>query len=94
MPAYAIFAGEGHLGDPGHRHALCGEQHHLGPAPGHHRAAAPADDPQQPPPFIVIELPYSHTLGHPHTLTEAYREQKHLARRVATQQGEPWLLRH
>jgi len=89
-----IFTGERHLGDPGHRHALRGEQHHLGAAPGHHRAAAPADDPQQPPPFIVIELPYPYTLGHPHTLTEAYREQKHLARRVATQQGEPWLLRH
>lgn len=34
----AVVTGERHLGDPRHRHALCGQ---LGPPPGHHRPGAP-----------------------------------------------------
>jgi hypothetical protein len=89
-----VFAGEGHLGDSRRRHGLGREQHHLGPAPGHHRAGAPADDPQQSLPLVVTELPYSHTINHSATLIDAHRDAKHLARRVAARRGKPSLLRH
>jgi len=51
-----VLAGEGHLGDRGHIHALGGQQYHLRPPPGHHRPAAPADDPHQPLSLVIIDL--------------------------------------
>jgi hypothetical protein len=41
-----VVAGERHLGDLRHAHALGGQQHHLRAPPGHHRPGASADDPQ------------------------------------------------
>jgi hypothetical protein len=53
---HPVGAGEGHLGDLRYRHALRGQQDHLGPSPRHHRAGAAADSPQQPISLIVIDL--------------------------------------
>jgi len=52
------------LGDLRHRHALSGQQHHLGPTPGHNRHRAAADEPRQPPALIVTDLSHLHSLGH------------------------------
>nr|WP_238419214.1 hypothetical protein [Streptomyces taklimakanensis] len=51
-----VSAGERDLSDLRHRHALHGQQHHPGSAPGHHRPDAAADDPQQQPPFVAVDL--------------------------------------
>ena len=44
-----VLAGERHLRDSGHIHALSRQQHHLRPPPGHYRPTAPAHNPHQPP---------------------------------------------
>lgn len=36
----------------------------LGRPPGHYRTRAPADDPQQPPALVVINLPDLHPFSH------------------------------
>ena len=59
-----VLAGERHLRDRGRVHALRRQQHHLRPPPGHHRPAAPADDPHQPLALVIIDLTHPHTLGH------------------------------
>jgi hypothetical protein len=53
---YPVGAGEAHLGDPGHVHALDRQQHHLRPPPGHHRPRRPAHYAQQPVPLFVRHL--------------------------------------
>lgn len=75
-----VRAGERHLGDLRYGHALCGQQHHLSPPPGHHRPLASADNPQQAPALIVINLPDLHTFGHPHSLTEITVRHVHASR--------------
>src|SRR5215467_2276064 len=49
---------------------LGGQQHHLRPPPGHHRARAPADDPHQPPSLIIVDLPYPQPFGHRASLSD------------------------
>jgi hypothetical protein len=63
--AHMVFAGESHLGDLGHRHALGGEQYHLRSPPGHHRPPAAAHDPQQPTALVIIDLTDPYTFSHP-----------------------------
>jgi hypothetical protein len=41
-----------------------GQQHHLGPPPGHDRPAAPADDPHWPPPLVIIDLTHPQPFSH------------------------------
>jgi hypothetical protein len=59
-----VGAGEGDLGDRRHGHALGAQQDHLGSPPGHHRPGRAPQDPQQPLPFLVGDLPNPHPLGH------------------------------
>jgi len=59
-----VRAGERHFGDLRHGHALRGQQHHLRTTPGHHRAAASADDPQQTPALVIIDLADSYPFCH------------------------------
>jgi len=59
-----VRAGERHLSGLRRQHALSGQQHHLGPPPGHHRPSAPADDPQQSLALAIVDLPHPHTLSH------------------------------
>lgn len=66
-----VRAGEGDLGDLRHGHALRGQQHHLSPPPGHHRAGATADDPQHPSALIVVDLADAYSFCHPHSLMAA-----------------------
>jgi hypothetical protein len=68
-----VLAGERHLRDRGHIHALRGQQHHLRPPPGHHRPAAPADDPNLPPALVIIDLTDPNTLGHRPSLSGGVR---------------------
>jgi len=51
-----VLAGERHLRDPGHVHALRRQQHHLRPPPGHHRPTVAAHDPHQPATLFIIDL--------------------------------------
>jgi hypothetical protein len=53
---YPVGAGEAHLGDPGHVHALDRQQHHLCPSPGNHRPRRPTYYAQQPVPLFVRHL--------------------------------------
>jgi hypothetical protein len=89
-----VVAGERHLGDLCHGHALRGQQHHLGPPPGHHRPGAPADDPQQPSALVVIDLTHVYSICHPHRLMAVGRPGPGPGRRVTSQQGERCLMRH
>jgi hypothetical protein len=83
-----VRAGERHLGDLRHGHALRGQQHHLGPPPGHHRPGAPADDPQQPPTLVVIDLADTYSFGHQHSVPVArHRSGIRTARHLSTGQG-------
>ncbi|MFF5422254.1 hypothetical protein ACFY49_39255, partial [Streptomyces misionensis] len=52
------------LDDPRHRHALRGEQDHLGPPSGHHGPGTPAGDQRQAPALIIIDVPHPHTFSH------------------------------
>ena len=61
---------------------------HLGPPPGHHRPRAPADDPHQPPSFIIIDLTHAQPLGHPASLGDRAPPGN------PPDPGEPNLLRH
>jgi hypothetical protein len=81
-----VLAGERDLRDRGRVHALGGEQDHLRPPPGHHRPAAPADDPHQTPAFVIIDLAYAQPLTHPASLDHR--------RPRANDPGKPNLLRH
>lgn len=83
---------ERHLGDLRHRHALRGQQHHLGPPPGHHRPGSPADDPQQPPALVVINLPDPHALSHAIILDRPVSPGQQPA--GTSPQGERCLTRH
>jgi hypothetical protein len=85
--ANPVLAGDGHLRDRGHIHALSRQQHHLRPPPGHHRPAAPADDPHQPLSFIIVDLTHTHAICHWPSLSD-----QHLQGKAAA--GEPHLLRH
>ena len=62
--ANPVLAGKRDLRDRLHVHALRGQQHHLGPPPGHHRPAAPANDPHQPLSLVIVDLtqpqPFTH----------------------------------
>jgi hypothetical protein len=87
-----VLAGERHLRDRGHVHALRRQQHHLRPPPGHDRPAIPAHDPHQPAAFIIIDLPHTHALGHRPSLSDRHRHGKH--RQSALRPGERNLLRH
>jgi hypothetical protein len=58
------FAGERHVGDPGHVHPRRGQQHHLHPAARSPPTAVPAHDPHQPAALVVIDLTHPHTPGH------------------------------
>ncbi|SCF61992.1 hypothetical protein GA0115254_108115 [Streptomyces sp. Ncost-T10-10d] len=79
--------GERHLGDLRHKHALRGQQYHLGPPPGHHRPGPPADDPQKPPPLIVIDLSDTHSFCHPNRMTPTRRRHStRMARHITTGQ--------
>jgi hypothetical protein len=66
---HPVLGGECHLGDLADVHALSAEQHHLGAAPGHHRARAAAHDPKQTVALVVGDLPNLDPLGHGHLLT-------------------------
>ncbi len=77
-----VLAGERHLRDRGHVHALGGEQHHLRPPPGHHRPAAPAHDPHQPPALVIIDLTHPQPFGHRPSL-----EDQQLSRHSASPAG-------
>src|SRR6202007_644158 len=55
-------------------------QHHLRPAPGHHRPAAPADDPHQPPSLVIVDLTHPHPFTHRPSLSDQYLREKTLAR--------------
>nr|WP_308805608.1 hypothetical protein [Acrocarpospora corrugata] len=90
----AVFAGEGQFCDLLDGHALGRPQHHLGPSPGHHRAGASPDDPQQPVSFIVIDLAYANPFSHPKSLKRSRRSRWDLDRRVTAKQGKRDRLRH
>ena len=60
-----VVAGEGHLGDGRHVHALRRQQHHLRPSPGDHRPGAAPHDPRQPVALLVGDVPHPDPLGHP-----------------------------
>jgi len=64
MHADPVVAGERHFGDLRQGHPLRGQQNHLGPPPGHHRPGAPADNPQQPPALVIVDLPDLHSFSH------------------------------
>jgi hypothetical protein len=72
-----VRAGERHLGDLRHVHALRGQQHHLRPPPGHHRPGASADDPQQAPPLVIIDIADAYSFCHPHSLATPRRPDQH-----------------
>jgi hypothetical protein len=72
-----VRTGERHFGDLPDVHALSGQQHHLGAPPGHHRPRAPADDPQKPPPLVVIDLTDRHALCHQRSLAQTCRPEQH-----------------
>jgi hypothetical protein len=72
-----VWAGERHLGDLRHGQALRGQQHHLGPPPGHHRSGTPADDPQQAPPLVIIDLTDAYSFCHPDSLATPHRPNQH-----------------
>src|SRR6266487_6383260 len=44
-----------------------------GRPPGHHRPGAPADDPQQAPPLVVIDLADAYSFCHPDSLATPRR---------------------
>ncbi|MDQ0936393.1 hypothetical protein QFZ49_006368 [Streptomyces turgidiscabies] len=87
-----VGAGERHLGDLGNVQALRGQQHHLGPSPGHHRPGAPADDPQQPLPLIVIDL--SHPASFSHVIILTVRRHRVQQPDDPSEEGEPCLMRY
>lgn len=74
-----VIAGERHLGDLRHRHALRGQQDHLGTPPGHHRPGAPADDPKQPSALVIVDLAYTYTYSfrHPDSVMDTRRPAQH-----------------
>jgi hypothetical protein len=68
-----VRAGEANLRDPCHVQALRGQQHHLRAPPGHHRPGAPANDPPQPLPLVLIDLTHPYSLCHPHSFAYTRR---------------------
>ncbi len=84
---YPVLAGERDLRDRGHIPALSGQQHHLRPPSGHHRPAAPADDPHQPMALVIVDLTHTQTFTHRPSLADQYPRGK-------PQPGERNLLRH
>src|SRR6266516_2093707 len=62
--AEPFLAGEGHPRDRRHVHALGRQQHHLRSPPGHHRPTAPADDAQQAPPLVIVDLTHPQATSH------------------------------
>ena len=72
----------------GHSHALGRQQHHLRPPPGHHRPGAPADDPHQPPSFVIINLTHPQPFRHRPSLGDLHPPGK------PQPGGKPNLLRH
>jgi hypothetical protein len=67
---HPVLTGERDLRDRRHIHALSRQQHHLRPPPGHHRPAAPADDPHQAPALVIVDLTYPQTFGHRSSLND------------------------
>ena len=61
---HPVLTCERNLRDRGHIHPLRRQQHHLRPPPGHHRPAAPADDPHQPLSLVIVDLTYSQPFTH------------------------------
>jgi hypothetical protein len=84
---HPVLAGERHLRDRGHVHALRRQQHHLRPPPGHHRPAPAADDPHQPLSLVIIDL----THPQPFTHRASVRDQRLQGK---PERGKPSLLRH
>lgn len=72
-----VRAGERHLGNLRHRHALGGQQDHLGPPPGHYRPGSPADDPKQPSAFVIVDLAYTYSFREPERVTATRRPAQH-----------------
>jgi hypothetical protein len=84
--ADSVLAGEGHLRDRGHVHALRRQQHHLRPPPGHHGPRAPADNPHQPPSLIIIDLTHPQAFGHRPSLDDQHLPEKVTSQAKATRQ--------
>jgi hypothetical protein len=59
-----VLPGERDLRDRSRIHALSRQQHHLRPPPGHHRPAAPADNPHQPLALIIVDLAHPQPFTH------------------------------
>ena len=55
---------EHHPSDPRRRHPLRSQQHNLGSPPGHNRAAAPTNHPEQPVALLVADLTQLHARRH------------------------------
>jgi hypothetical protein len=81
-----VLAGERHLGDPGHVHALGRQQDHLCPPPGHHRPTVAAHDPHQPAALVIIDLTHPQAFHRP-----SLEDQPPPAKRPASQRD---LLQH
>ncbi len=79
-----VRAGERGLGDLRHGHALGGQQHYLGPPPGHHRPGAPAVGPQQPSALGFIDLAGPHALRHRPSLAHVAPSEAAPGRRVTS----------
>jgi len=62
--AHRVRIAEHHLREPRRRHPLRREQHNLGSPPGHDRAAAATNDPQQPVALLVADLAELHARRH------------------------------
>jgi hypothetical protein len=89
-----VLAGERHLGDLRHEHALRGQQHHPGSPPGHHRPGAPADDPQQALSLVVIDLADAYSFCPPDSLANTAPSGPTSERRVISPQGKGSLMWH
>jgi hypothetical protein len=70
-----------------------GQQHRLGPPPGHHRPGTPADNPQQPPALVVIDLADAYSFCHPDSLATPRHPDEH-PNGASRQRGKRSLMRH
>jgi hypothetical protein len=77
-----VLAGECHLRDRAHVHALRRQQHHLRPPPGHHRPAAPAHNPHQPPAFVIVDLTHPQAFRHRPSVGDRHPPEKRPAGRT------------
>ncbi len=87
-----VRAGERHLRDLRHGHAPDGQQHRLGPPPGHHRTGAPTDDPEKRSVLVVADLTHLHVFSHVIILTGRCRPAQQPG--DTSQRGERCPMRH